>query len=164
MFSIFNPTSKGNAFSTSFYLLNGSRQTLVILRYYGLERLPLIVSFNRYPPLVRLHSFLVRKVLLLPVTTFQDYYHFKPCLNIKNTVKITISRLKYIRYICILTKKIKNHTWIHYTQRAQAKTMPSVHTSSQFYIPSGQFPVSNCNFNGHVALHAHVNSVTPDLR
>ena len=31
--------------------------------------------------------------------------------------------------------------------------MPSVHTSSQFYIPSGQFPVSNCNFNGHVALH-----------
>jgi len=30
-------------------------------------------------------------------------------------------------------------------------------------IPSGQFPVSNCNFNGHVALHAHVNSVTPDL-
>ena len=24
--------------------------------------------------------------------------------------------------------------------------------------------MSNCNFNGHVALHAHVNSVTPDLR
>ena len=30
-----------------------------------------------------------------------------------------------------------NHTWIHCIQRAQAKTMPSVHTSSQFYIPSG---------------------------
>ena len=45
-----------------------------------------------------------------------------------------ISRLKSIRYTCILTKKIYNHTWIHCTQRAQAKTMPSVHTSSQFYI------------------------------
>ena len=54
-------------------------------------------------------------------------------------------------YVCM------HDTWIHCTQRAQAKTMPSVHTSSQFYIPSGQF-------NGHVALHAHVNSVTPDLR
>ena len=97
-------------------------------------------SYLLIPPLVRLQSFLVRKVLLLLVTTFQDYYYFKPCLN------------------------IKNHTCIHCTQRAQAKTMPSVHTSSQFYIPSGKFPVSNCNFNGHVALHAHVNSVTPDLR
>jgi len=104
MFSIFNPTSKGNAFSTSFYLLNGSRQTLVLLRYYGLERLPKIVSFN--PPLVRLQSFLVRKVLLLLVTTFQDYYYFKPYLNIKNIIKTMISRLKSIRYICILTKKI----------------------------------------------------------
>ena len=102
--SIFNPTSKGNAFSTSFYLLNGSRQTLVLLRYYGLERLPKIVSFN--PPLVRSHSFLVRKVLLLLVTTFQDYYYFKPYLNIKNIIKTMISRLKSIRYICILTKKI----------------------------------------------------------
>ena len=102
--SIFNPTSKGNAFSTSFYLLNYTRQSLVLLRYYGLQRLPKTISFN--PPLVRLHSFLVCKVLLLLVTTFQDYYHFKPCLNIKNTVKITISRLKSIRYICILTKKI----------------------------------------------------------
>ena len=55
-----------------------------------------------------------------------------------------ISRLKSIRYICILTKKIKNHTWIHCTQRAQAKTMPSVHTSSQFYIPSGQFRGPTC--------------------
>ena len=61
-------------------------------------------------------------------------------------------------------KAFLDHTWIHCTQCAQAKTMTSVHTSSQFYIPSGQFPVSNCNFNGHVALHAHVNSVTPDLR
>ena len=78
--SIFNPTSKGNAFSTSFYLLNGSRQTLVLLRYYGLERLPKIISFN--PPFVRLQSFLVRKVLLLLVMTFQDYYYFKPYLNI----------------------------------------------------------------------------------
>jgi len=104
MFSIFNPTSKGNAFSTSFYLLNCTRQSLVLLRYYGLQRLPKIISFN--PPLVRLHSFLVCKVLLLLVTTFQDYYYFKPCLNIKNTVKIMISRLKSIRYICILTKKI----------------------------------------------------------
>ena len=75
-----------------------------------------------------------------------------------------ISHLKSIRYILVLMKKIKNHTWIHCTQRAQAKTMPSVHTSSQFYIPSGQFPVSNCNFDGHVALHAHVTPVTLDLR
>ena len=106
MFSIFNPTSKGNAFLTSFYLLNGSRQTFVLLRYYGLERLPKIVSFN--PSFVRLQSFLVRKVLLLLVTTFQDYYYFncKPYLNIKNIIKTMISRLKSIRYICILTKII----------------------------------------------------------
>ena len=71
---------------------------------YALHRLPKIISFN--PPLVRLHSFLVRKVLLLPVTTFQDYYHFKPCLNILNIVKIMISRLKSIRYVFILTTKI----------------------------------------------------------
>jgi len=117
MFSIFNPTSKGNAFSTSFYLLNYNRQSLVLLRYYGLQRLPKTISLN--PPLVRLHSFLVCKVLLLPVTTFQDYYHFKPCLNIKNTVKITISRLKSIRYICILTKKnLKPHLYSLYTTRA----------------------------------------------
>ena len=77
---------------------------LVLVRYYGLERLPKIISFN--PPLVRLHSFLVRKVLLLLVTTFQDYYHFKPCLNILNIVKIMISRLKSIRYVFILTTKI----------------------------------------------------------
>ena len=31
-------------------------------------------------------------------------------------------------------KAFLDHTWIHCTQRAQAKTMPSVHTSSQFYI------------------------------
>ena len=45
---------------------------------------------------------------------------------------------KTIRYIFILTRKIYNHTWIHCTQRVQAKTLPSVLTSSQFYIPSGQ--------------------------
>ena len=102
-------------------------------------------SYLWIPPLVRLHSFLVHKVLLLLVTAFQDYYHFKPSLNIENIIKIMISRLKSIRYIdiFILTRKIKNHTWIHYvyTWRAQAKTLPSVLTSSQFYIPSGQFPV-----------------------
>ena len=44
-------------------------------------------------------------------------------------------------------KAFLDHTWIHCTQRAQANTLPSVLTSSQCYIPSGQFPVSNCNFN-----------------
>ena len=68
--------------------------------------------------------------------------------------------LKAMQHFYFNEKNLK-HTWIHCTQCAQAKTMPSLHTSSQFYIPSGQFPVS---LNGHVALHAHVNSVTPDLR
>ena len=48
-----------------------SRQALLLSRYYELERLPTIISLN--PPLIRLHSILVRKVMLLLVTTFQDY-------------------------------------------------------------------------------------------
>ena len=84
--------------------MNRTSQMLVLGRYYGLERLPKIMSLN--PPLVRLHSFLVRKVLLLLVTTFQDYHHFKPSLNIENIIKIMISRLQSIGYIFILTRKI----------------------------------------------------------
>ena len=83
-----------------------------------------------------------------------NYIVFKPC--------------KVIYLQTNLTRQLSTdvfHSWsIHCAQRAQAKTLPSVCTSSQFYIPSGQFPVSNCNSNGHVALHAYVNSVTPDLR
>ena len=54
--------------------------------------------------------------------------------------------------------------WIHYTQRAQAKTLPSVLTSSQFYIPSGQSLVSNCNFNGHEALTRSGQELVPPVR
>ena len=58
-----------------FLILGQSRQTLLLSRYYELERLPTIISLN--PPLIRLHSFLVRKVLLLLVTTLQEFLHFK---------------------------------------------------------------------------------------
>ena len=70
-----NLDQKPMLFEPFFCLLNGSRQTLVLIRYYELERLPTIISLN--PPLIRLHSFLVRKVLLLLVTTLQEYLHFK---------------------------------------------------------------------------------------
>ena len=60
----------------------------ILIRYYELERLSTIISLN--PSLIRLYSFLVRKVLLLLVTTFQDYSHFKAGLEILNIIQIMI--------------------------------------------------------------------------
>ena len=45
---------------------------------------PRIVSFNT--PLICLQRFLLPKVLLLQVTTLQDYLHFKAGLKIENII------------------------------------------------------------------------------
>ena len=57
---------------------------LILIRYYDRKRLPRIVSFK--PPLICLQRFLLPKVLLLQVTTLQDYLHFKAGLKIENII------------------------------------------------------------------------------
>ena len=111
--------------------MNGTSQTLVSVRYYGLERLPKIISLN--PPLVRLHSFLVRKVLLLLVTTFQDYYHFKPCLNILNIVKIDFMSKIYSLCLYFNDKNLKPHLDSLYTTRASNNLAFCPHIFSILY-------------------------------
>ena len=55
-----------------------------------------------------------------------------------------------------LVSKFNSETSFLYQTRASKNHAFCPHIFSILY--------SDCNFNGHVALHAHVNSVTPDLR
>ena len=118
--------------------MNGSRQALVWVRYYGLERLPKIISLN--PPLVCLHSFLVRKVLLLLVTAFQNYYHFKPSLKYLKYHQDNdfMSKINLL-YLCFNKKKIK--TTLGFTVHNARKQIPCLLSSHllNFIFPQDNF-------------------------
>ena len=105
----------------------------VLIRYYGLERLPKIISSN--PPLIRLHSFLVCKVLLLLVTTFQDYYYFKPYLNIFKThhQDNDFTSEIYSLYLYFNKKKLKPQLDSLYTTRASKNHAFCPHIFSILY-------------------------------
>ena len=115
-------------------------------------------------PLVLFHSFLVPKVLLLLVTTFQDYYHFKPTLNIENIIKIMIWRLKTIFFSLYFNKK-KILTTLGFTVHNGHKQIPGLLSSHQLNLYSLRtISAVKLQLQYHVSLHAHINSITLDLR
>ena len=73
-----------------------------------------IISLN--PPLIRLYSFLVRKVLLLLVTTFQDYSHFKAGLKHHSDNDLTSKNNSLYDYL--KEKNLKPHLDSLYIKRA----------------------------------------------
>ena len=126
---------------------------MILSRYYQLERLPIIISLN--PPCIRLHSILVCKVLLLLVTTFQNYYHFKPCLNIYNIINNNDLMSKNKSFYLYFNQKVLPHLDSLYTTRASKNLAFCPHIFSILY--------SLRTISGLTGTTCARNSVTPDL-